>query len=250
MFQDELTLAEHKSLLHELQEIVKCPVCLDILQAPVIQCSNGHFICNDCSIHVNNCPVCRGKFISVKNRVLEGILSLIPHRCKHETCEVFVKPGDDHEKWCCFQLTKCKSCEWNGCAKDLFSHVKQHHEQKLIQLNEPMKIQSINQSSACTMALYAQDQFFWVERKNYALSHVCSVRYSLIPNGKISNSFEIQFVMENTQNKLVMSTMLYNDTILNTDTKFNSFSFPSSVFEGFSNENQEIVYKLKLIRLN
>lgn len=213
------------------------------------QCSNGHVICDECHLQLSNCPVCRANFIFAKNRVLEEILSLIPHSCKHETCEVFVKPGDDHEKWCGLQFTKCRICDWNGCTKELFSHVKVCHEHVLIPVNKPVTIQSLNQSSTCTMACFAEDQFFWVERKNYALSHLCTVRYFLIPNGEICNSFEMQFVMENSQNKLVVSTKLSKESTLSTDIKFNSFSFPSSVFEDFSNDSHEIKYTLNLLTL-
>lgn len=121
----------------------------------MIQCSNGHVVCNKCHPQLTNCPVCRTNFIPTKTRVLEDILNLIPHCCKHETCEVFVKPGDDHELWC--GLLKCGICDWNGCAKDLICHVKQCHEISLISANTNVEFLYFYESC---LAFFDQDQFF------------------------------------------------------------------------------------------
>lgn len=93
--------------------------------------------------------------------------------------------------------------------------------------------------------------FFWVERLDTLPSQLCAVRrYTLIPNGKICNSFEMQFVMENAQNKLVVSTKLSKESMLSTDTKFNSVSFPISALKKFAIANHIFSYKLNLLQVN
>lgn len=117
-----------------------------------------------------------------------------------------MKPGDDHELWCGLQRTKCRICYWNGCAKDVICPVKQCHEFSLISANiHKQFLFFVNQSS---LAFFDQDQFFWVETLDASSSESRTIRYTLIPNGKICNSFEMQCVMENVLNKLVVSTKL------------------------------------------
>lgn len=160
-----------------------------------------------------------------------------------------MKPGDDHELWCGLQRTRCRICYWNGCAKDLICHVKQCHEISLILANTHVNFLFFNHRG---LAFFDQDQFFWVETEilDYFPSESRTVRYTLIPNGKICNSFKMQFVMENAQNKLVVSTKLSKESMLSKDPKFNSFSLPISVFQKFASEHQTVFYKFNLLQVN
>lgn len=108
--QDELTLREHQELWCKLQEITSCPICCKGLKAPVKHCCNGHTICNNCHIRVRHCPICRGNFITLKVRVLENVLDLLPHKNEHENCEntkveIVMKAEDDNAKCCGFQIS-------------------------------------------------------------------------------------------------------------------------------------------------
>ncbi|KAI8815643.1 uncharacterized protein EV422DRAFT_350497 [Fimicolochytrium jonesii] len=65
------------------KELMTCIICLDCLDVPLIQCSNGpHFICHLCVKEVSKCPVCNaGHFL--RNRFLEQ--QLMPYA---ETCTI------------------------------------------------------------------------------------------------------------------------------------------------------------------
>ncbi|XP_075146193.1 uncharacterized protein LOC142220753 isoform X2 [Haematobia irritans] len=42
--------------------VLECPVCLDTITPPAMQCQNGHLLCVDCRIRSESCPVCRDRY--------------------------------------------------------------------------------------------------------------------------------------------------------------------------------------------
>lgn len=69
----------------------------------------------------------------MKNRQFDDVLEIIPHLCRFEGCQVFVKTNDDHEKWCGYRKTDCKvhACEWKGCVTDLAEHFQKDHTESI-----------------------------------------------------------------------------------------------------------------------
>ncbi|KAL0112156.1 hypothetical protein PUN28_011917 [Cardiocondyla obscurior] len=56
-----------------LEELLQCPVCLDISQVIKIQCVNGHHICNTCRMQLDTCPICKAHFIGTRNLAVEQL---------------------------------------------------------------------------------------------------------------------------------------------------------------------------------
>ena len=57
-----------------IKDLLECPVCLDTIKSvPVYQCTNGHVICKDCIVKLDNCPICRNDSLLVRNLKLEEI---------------------------------------------------------------------------------------------------------------------------------------------------------------------------------
>lgn len=56
-----------------LEELLQCPVCLDISQDIQVQCTNGHHICNQCRLQLQVCPICKCAFIITRNLVVEQL---------------------------------------------------------------------------------------------------------------------------------------------------------------------------------
>ena len=55
-------------------DLLECPVCLDTIKTvPVYQCTNGHLMCKDCIVKLDNCPICRNDSLLVRNLKLEEI---------------------------------------------------------------------------------------------------------------------------------------------------------------------------------
>lgn len=56
---------------------LECPVCLDTIPPPCIQCLNGHLICASCSSRSERCPVCREKYSPGRSLIAENIFTSI-----------------------------------------------------------------------------------------------------------------------------------------------------------------------------
>ena len=52
-----------------------CPVCFDTTHSlPVYQCTNGHFVCNDCIPKLKECPICRNDSPPIRSQKFEAFL--------------------------------------------------------------------------------------------------------------------------------------------------------------------------------
>lgn len=69
----------------ELFDEIKCPICLEIPQTEIFQCSNGHSYCDICSVNIEECPLCRKPFTGIRNRALESLLDKIKFDCANKT---------------------------------------------------------------------------------------------------------------------------------------------------------------------
>ncbi|XP_045452393.1 cysteine and histidine-rich protein 1 [Melitaea cinxia] len=103
-----------EKLEHRLGGILCCAVCLDLPQAAVYQCSNGHLMCAPCFNHLladarlrdetATCPNCRveiSKALSSRNLAVEKTVSELPLECRHCT-RVFPRHSlHNHEENIC-----------------------------------------------------------------------------------------------------------------------------------------------------
>ena len=56
-------------------EDLDCPVCFDTTHSiPVYQCTNGHFVCNDCIPKLKECPICRNDSPPIRSQKFEEFL--------------------------------------------------------------------------------------------------------------------------------------------------------------------------------
>jgi len=149
-FSNELWVAFQNELRHVedfdcsinskcLIELLKCNNCKFIpTNRPIMQCINGHLICDECGDSYSTFPECRicdTYFFSLKYRSLiaETILSFLykPCRFKHNGCEMMIADLNDHEKeQCIFREVKCV---FVGCYKivqigRLKDHLEEEHE--------------------------------------------------------------------------------------------------------------------------
>lgn len=80
------------SLLPAAQSYTECPICFEILMAPIYQCSNGHVVCNQCVDKVDFCSQCRVPLTNpkIRNVALEQICQSLEVKCPNnlDGCEV------------------------------------------------------------------------------------------------------------------------------------------------------------------
>ena len=66
-----------------IKDLLECPVCLDTMKTvPVYQCTNGHVICKDCIVKLDNCPICRNDSLLVRSLKLEEIVQRLEGGCQ------------------------------------------------------------------------------------------------------------------------------------------------------------------------
>lgn len=113
----------------EVLSAFECPVCMEYMLPPYLQCQSGHLVCGSCRPKLACCPTCRGavrkfskrnytiidsgnKFFhlfvaSVRNLVLEKIANTVSFPCKYSCygCPTTMQHTEkmDHEEACEFK---------------------------------------------------------------------------------------------------------------------------------------------------
>ncbi|GAB0098996.1 uncharacterized protein DMENIID0001_148130 [Sergentomyia squamirostris] len=54
---------------------MECPVCMDTIPPPAMQCQNGHLVCAKCRIRAEKCPVCREKHNMGRSLIAEQVFT-------------------------------------------------------------------------------------------------------------------------------------------------------------------------------
>jgi E3 ubiquitin-protein ligase SIAH1 len=126
-------LMEEENYLADVWKILECPVCLEIVTSPVVQCGGGHHVCNSCWDQVISCPLCKQRRSRMRNYAVEAIVEKIPLPCKYHTegCSKTMSQRDKvaHENTCRFRTYTCLVDNCNGAhsLKGMRSHLKTSH---------------------------------------------------------------------------------------------------------------------------
>jgi hypothetical protein len=122
------TIDQHEKLCLELEERVKCPVCLEVPTAgPIYSCPSGHTVCSTCyQGQASNCPLCRT--MMYKNTSLIGmtVIENIEHICRLEGCteKIPLDQVETHRKACLYRPITCPAILCQN--KIAYNHVKDH----------------------------------------------------------------------------------------------------------------------------
>ncbi|KJH52664.1 seven in absentia protein [Dictyocaulus viviparus] len=95
----------------QVLSVFECPVCLEYMLPPYLQCQAGHLVCGNCRPKLQCCPTCRGPTPSVRNLGLEKIANTVRFPCKPYSCPC---PG--------------AACKWQGALNDVMDHLKKVHK--------------------------------------------------------------------------------------------------------------------------
>ncbi|KRX92169.1 E3 ubiquitin-protein ligase Siah1 [Trichinella pseudospiralis] len=92
----------------EVLSVFECPVCLDYMLPPYLQCQSGHLVCGNCRPKLTCCPTCRGPVPSVRNLVMEKIANSVLFPCKFSSngcpAAMLYQEKVEHEEACEFRL--------------------------------------------------------------------------------------------------------------------------------------------------
>uniref|UniRef100_A0A8R1I880 RING-type E3 ubiquitin transferase n=1 Tax=Caenorhabditis japonica TaxID=281687 RepID=A0A8R1I880_CAEJA len=120
----------------EILSVFECPVCLEYMLPPYMQCPSGHLVCSNCRPKLQCCPTCRGPTPSVRNLGLEKIANTVrfPCRFSNSGCPLNFHHIDkiEHEELCEYRPYSCPcpgaSCKWQGALSDVMDHLKRVHK--------------------------------------------------------------------------------------------------------------------------
>ena len=70
---------------YSMEKLIECPVCMDVPQGYILQCSTGHHICEFCKDKVPNCPTCHARILETRNFLAEGVAN------KFEDIKLFIE---------------------------------------------------------------------------------------------------------------------------------------------------------------
>ncbi|XP_050514655.1 E3 ubiquitin-protein ligase siah-1-like isoform X1 [Diabrotica virgifera virgifera] len=127
------------------EQIMQCPLCLETMSPPIIQCKVGHSMCGSCikESGIKMCPTCREKLTTTRNyqleQLIEGIKDVLKFDCayQHKGCKFAVNKQDkeNHERECKFRKFTCEgkrfakwSCNWSGDYSEIYQHFKRDHK--------------------------------------------------------------------------------------------------------------------------
>ncbi|KAJ3692548.1 hypothetical protein LUZ60_011643 [Juncus effusus] len=122
---------------NSLNDLFDCPVCTNSMSPPIHQCPNGHVLCANCKIRVENqCPTCRQELGNIRCLALEKIADFLSLPCRYqpEGCTE-IQPYYSklkHEKICKFRPYFCpyagSECPVFGDINTLVVHLRNEHK--------------------------------------------------------------------------------------------------------------------------
>jgi len=140
-------------MIKDALKILKCPVCLLVMQEPPIYvCENpqGHSICSTCHGALKKdrkpCPVCSKPLADRRSLGLENMaeilpqtskpIGLLPQTCKFEGCEFKSARAEmkkHQEEECENRFVPCAYCDDEVSVKNLAQHIVGKHDKKPLQ---------------------------------------------------------------------------------------------------------------------
>ena len=240
---------------------LECPVCLEYMLPPIEFCKNGHNICSNCRVNMQECPTCRQPFANIRNLALENLTKRVKYPCTNrkfgckETLPVDLIKG--HEDVCRYAAYMCpfvkeKHCPWADLRSNLKEHLlKYHGEDVKLQFEETSLI--INTDSVelqgCKV-IFAHNEIFYVHILRRVNNYYIVVRYVGTPENASKYGYSICFKkLDDTESITVChvarSAAEDLDQIYQTGACFN---LPLDVLKRFVTHNANLPYKLKILK--
>lgn len=106
-----------------LQDDFECAVCYELPESPILQCKNGHTLCQSCYTKCSKCPLCRHPLDQkdpIRALKLENIAEKVLFPCPYEGCtsQKKIKDMKPHKSSCAFRPVRCITA---GCQQEFAS---------------------------------------------------------------------------------------------------------------------------------
>ena len=162
----------------------ECPVCMNHITPPILQCLNGHIICREChrKLSPKTCPTCRKPMPTEDNHNLAleqmAVNMGLKFPCKFQTigCQMSVLFSDkaSHEKCCQYEPYICPGlngpCNWSGNEEQLIEHLNDVHKLKPLIGNvfnhiDMQTMTNLASYKSSTVIYYNNHYFIWCYNK-------------------------------------------------------------------------------------
>lgn len=93
-----------------VRENLICPICMELMIAPIYSCQTGHVLCSRCKRSIIKCPFCKRKMDDLRNYALEKIAEQFKLNCAFYKYGCgFIGTAEEiksHEEVCVFSNTE------------------------------------------------------------------------------------------------------------------------------------------------
>ena len=133
-----MNAAADKNIRLDYTQELKCPICLDLVSAPVLMCKNEHLFCGPCLDELVRkgcnrvCPTCKDAIPQKPlraPRLVDTLLQRVPLRCIYDGCPQTSIPKleyEAHKRGCPHSPAVCPNadygCAWKGKLGALAEH--------------------------------------------------------------------------------------------------------------------------------
>lgn len=130
MFQENLASKQLADIIHSLQKLAECPVCLETSSSPARQCVHGHVTCASCARQLSECSLCEKPFLDESPVFVNNLLEALPRFCRYaeEGCKEVHVPSAEHEEFCEFRSISCREAVCN--TKVNVCKMREHYRNK------------------------------------------------------------------------------------------------------------------------
>lgn len=258
----------------EPEKILQCPVCLDTMTRPIIQCQVGHSMCGNC-ITANSlklCPQCRKPLSNTRNYQLEQLIENMdkclrvqcfyaPRGCKFQ---ISPKEKDDHELECRYRNFRCEgdkfakwNCKFSGSLEQVYDHFKKTHPVWSDYKTDCTRNVDLTKDSydVQMISFFNGANYFWYKHKvNTAKSKVYFV-IQFVGTRKQSSSFYYEFEVHDRSQpvrKFKITEICASDTA-NVEELFDKEKCVAMSFETVRNflkpQTNELAIKFRIMSL-
>jgi E3 ubiquitin-protein ligase SIAH1 len=240
---------------------LECPVCMEYMLPPIELCKNGHNICSNCRLKLQECPTCRNRFVNIRNLALENLTKRVKYPCtnrkfgcKEEHSVDFIKT---HQELCPYTPYVCpfikdKKCAWADLQSKMKRHLLECHCEDVREQAEETCV-VINTDSVelrgCKV-IFAYNEIFYVDILRKTNSYCIAVRCVGTPENSSKYGYRISFKKADEIESITVCHVIHSASE-NLDQIYesgNCFNLPFDLLKRFVTHDADLPYKLKIVK--
>jgi len=243
---------------------------------PITLCVNGHNICNICRAKLDNCPICRKRFLSTRNVGLEKLAREVKYPCTFQQfgCSAMIARDmlDEHKMNCRYGQVKCPkaesdkraneywsykssvSCDWTGNYNEVKNHLMEKHLEMCFDYGE-VELRRL---------FCPRTKFWWFRKFVFVYNEVfyrhffwkggmfcLVVQYIGPPENAAKYKFKVEFINEdNTEGVTVMHlTRSFDEDLDDIFKSGNCAKLQGDVVSRLKSQDVELKFKLDILRV-